>query len=82
MGYSLFSIIKSICLEMETWFHAVAEFVNMQTPGRTETSCICCTFRCPVSISAVLSGMLGVCSDVMLMWQRRLCSKDYPYHSS
>jgi len=75
-------IIKIICFEMETWFHTFAEFVNMQNPGRTDTSCVCCTFRTPVSTSAVLSGVLGVCSDVMLMWQGRLCAKDYRYYSS
>ena len=78
---------------METWCHTVAEFVNMQNPGRMETSCICPTFRCPVSISAVLSGMLGVCVcgcvcvGVWVWWRyanvaRRLCAKDYRYHSS
>jgi hypothetical protein len=53
---------------METWFHTVAEFVNMQKIERMEMSCICPTFRSPVSISAVLSDRcVCVCVCVMTL---------------
>jgi hypothetical protein len=83
VGYSCLAF-KNVSLETEMWFYVVAEFGNMQNPGRTDgqTAYICHTFRCPVSISAALSGMLFVCSDVTLMWRRRLCAKDCRYYSS